>query len=248
MSLFLGSPVVGAESAQEILEKSRDAYVLESAEYVVSFKPYPGGENKIHVRTKRYGGSIKTLWQFIFPPGVRNCGVLVHDHRSGEDDVWWHLRFLPRTTKIEGKRLSHSFMDSVFTFYDLSFPEIDDFDITRLEDDTIHDDMCYVIRWKPKTEELREALGYTERVSYIGKSDYVERKSKYFQAGKETRIIEASDIAQTDDEKKQYRAMSIKVTDTEEGRDSSLKIHRISNKDLDDKYFSYEFLVGQIED
>lgn len=184
LSLLLMIPLyTGAQaiSAKEIMDKSREAMKVESFEAVASLK-ITDSRGRVRERTnitasKSYDdGTEKRLIRFLSPADVEGTSMLIYDYDEGQDDMWIYLPALMRTRRIVSSEKGKSFMGSEFSNADMSSPPTEDFNHRILEESNDH----YVIESVPVNREKQDEYGYAQKVSKIGKSNFLVTKMDFY--------------------------------------------------------------------
>ncbi|MGI5914396.1 MAG: outer membrane lipoprotein-sorting protein [Bacteroidales bacterium] len=182
--IFLLGSTLGAQDAREISKKAGDAIELEAMEMVSTLKIISAnGDERIRTvstATKKFGEASKTIIKFLEPADVRGTTLLIHDYENKDDDMWIFMPALRRTRRIVSSEKGNNFMGSEFSNADMSKPNIDDFSYRLLGEETIEGKPCWKVESTCKTEELEDQYGFSKRVAYIGKNDYLTYKMEYY--------------------------------------------------------------------
>jgi hypothetical protein len=182
--IFLLGNTLGAQDAREISKKASDAIKLDAMEMVSTLKIISAkGDERIRIistATKKFGDVSKTMMKFLEPSDVRGTTLLVYDYESNDDDMWIFMPALRKTRRIVSSEKGNNFMGSEFTNADMSKPNIDDFSYRLLGEETINGKSCWKVESTCKTEELEDQYGFSKRIVYIDKTDYLTYKMDYY--------------------------------------------------------------------
>ena len=238
-------------TGRQIMEKQKEASKLEGSEMVGTLKiiNQKGRERirKTSIATKSYGNDInKRIIIFLYPADVKGTGMLVFDYENKNDDMWIYMPALRKTRRIVSSEKGKSFMGSEFTNADISTPNLDDFNYKKLGTEQVNVD-CWKIESTPKDEDIADENGYSKRIIYIGKKDFVIRKTVYYNLDNELhKILEAKNIKLIDTENKKYMATEMTMSNKQNGRKSIWIIEEIVvNPNIKDEYFTTDYLEKQ---
>ncbi|MCK4663023.1 MAG: outer membrane lipoprotein-sorting protein [Bacteroidales bacterium] len=238
-------------TGRQIMEKQKEASKLEGSEMVGTLKiiNQKGRERirKTSIATKSYGNDInKRIIIFLYPADVKGTGMLVFDYENKNDDMWIYMPALRKTRRIVSSEKGKSFMGSEFTNADISTPNLDDFNYKKLGTEQVNVD-CWKIESTPKDEDIADENGYSKRIIYIGKKDFVIRKTVYYNLDNELhKILEGKNIKLIDTENKKYMATEMTMSNKQNGRKSIWIIEEIVvNPNIKDEYFTTDYLEKQ---
>jgi outer membrane lipoprotein-sorting protein len=190
------------------------------------------------------GETEKRLIRFMEPADVKGTGLLTFDYNSKDDDLWVYMPSLRKVRRIVSSEKAKSFFGSEFTYADMSPPSPDDFDFKLLGEEKVGDVLCYKIEWKPKNDEVAEENGFSKRITFSGKDDFVVRKSIYYDLdGELSKELIVHEIKELDPENHTFRYMNIEVVNKQNGSRSTFVNEKIEFKpDLDETYFTTRYL------
>jgi len=239
-------------TGRQIMDKHKEASKLKGSEMVGTLKiiNQKGHERirKTSIATKSYGDELsKRIIIFLYPADVKGTGMLVFDYENKDDDMWIYMPALRKTRRIVSSEKRKSFMGSEFTNADISTPNLDDFSYKKLGTEQVDGVDCWKIESTPKDEDIADENGYSKRIIYIGKKDFVIRKTVYYNLDNELhKILEAKNIKLIDTENKKYMATEMTMSNKQNGRKSIWIIEKIDvNPNIKDEYFTTDFLEKQ---
>lgn len=155
----------------------------ESAQILMVLKNRKGDERerKITLTTITNDQNLqKSLITFQAPKNVKGTGLLTYENENASDDQWLYLPALKRTRRISSADQTDSFMGTDFTFEDLSPEVLSDFTYTFQAQNNPNADTTYLIEATPSSKSSYEASGYSKRLIWIGKQDFVIRKIEFY--------------------------------------------------------------------
>lgn len=207
-----------------------------------------GGERirKIKQASKLFdnGETEKRLIRFMEPADVKGTGLLTFDYKSKGDDLWLFMPALRKVRRIVSTEKAKNFLGSEFSYSDMSPPSPDDFTFKLLGEEKVKDVLCYKIEWLPKSDQVAKENGFAKRVIFIGKDNFMFRKSLYYNAeGKLQKELLVHEIKELDTVNHKFRAMNLEIINHLNGRRSMLVNEQLEfNPDVDDKYFTTGYL------
>ncbi len=248
---FLTDAVGEAElSANEIVSRGEEALRVKGVEGVSTMRiiDEKGRERvrKIKQVTKLFdnGETEKRLIRFIAPPDVKGTGLLVFDYKSKDDDLWLYMPSLRKARRIVSSEKAKNFLGSEFTYSDMTPPSVKDFDFKLLGEENVGNALCYKIEWKPKNDDVAEENGFSKRITFIGKNDFVIRKSIYYDLdGELLKELIVHDVKELDPQNHKFRAMRLEMINRQNGRRSVFENEKLEfNPGIDDNYFTTMYL------
>ncbi len=237
-------------TAKQIVDKSFKATKLAGSEAISVLKiiDKKGRERirKIAGTTKLYDkdSTEKRLLRFLSPADVKGTGFLIFDYEKKDDDIWVFMPDLRKTRRIVSTEKAKNFMGSEFSYADMTQPELDDFTCKILEEKEINDTNCWVIEMIPKNDDIADENGFSKKVSYIGKKDFVIRKAIYYdldgELHKELTVLE---IKEVDTKNHKYKAIHMVMVNRQNNRKSIFIMEEIQfNPNIKDNYFTTRYL------
>ena len=117
-----------------------------------------------------------SLMVFDEPRDIEGTALLTHAHVGEPDDQWLYLPAVKRVKRISSSNKSGPFVGSEFAFEDLAAQEVGKFTYQWLRDEPCGERNCHVIERTP----AYEGSGYTRQVVWIDTTDYLPRKTDYY--------------------------------------------------------------------
>src|SRR5574344_1146152 len=175
---------LNAQDAREISKKSSNAISLDAMEMVSTLKIISAnGDERVRTMstaTKKFGEVSKMMMKFIEPAEVRGTTLLIFDYENKDDDMWIYMPALRKTRRIVSSDKGKNFMGSEFTNADMSKPNLDEFNYKLLGEETIDEKPSWKVEATCKTETIAEQNGFSKRISFIEKGNYLAYKIEYF--------------------------------------------------------------------
>ena len=196
--------------------------------------------------TKLYdnGDTEKKLVRFLAPADVKGTGLLTFDYREQDDDIWLYMPALRKTRRIISSEKAKSFMGSEFSYADMTPPTLENFTFEFLGEEEVHESPCWKIAMIPITDDIADENGFSKKISYISKKEYMIRKAVYYDIdGELHKELDVRSIRLLDPDNRKYRATHMVMDNLQNGRSSILKMNQIMyNPEVGDEYFTTRYL------
>jgi outer membrane lipoprotein-sorting protein len=201
---------------------------------------------KMAIATKLYdeGQTEKKLIRFLSPSDVKDVGFLTFDYNKKDDDKWIYMPALRKTRRIISSENAKSFMGSEFSYADMTLPNLEEYTYKYLGEKVINDVPCYKIEIIPINDEVIDKNGFTKKISFIGKADFVLRKAIYYDLFEEVeKIMIVSSVIEVDKKNHKFRFGRIEIENVKNGRKSISETEQIVfNPNIPDEYFTSRYL------
>jgi hypothetical protein len=190
------------------------------------------------------GQTEKKLIRFLSPADVKGTGFLIFDYREKDDAKWLYMPALGKTRRIVSSENAKSFMGSEFSYADMTPPAVEDFTYNILCEEEINGILCWKIEITPKADDIADENGFSKKISYIGKQDYVIRKAEYFDLDEELhKEFTVYEIKELDTQNHKYRLTHMVMENKQNGRQSIMKVEKIQfTPKVKDEYFFIRYL------
>jgi hypothetical protein len=244
---LFSSPVKGQDPV-EIIQKSRDAVQIASFEAVSTLTITDNRGNhrtrQSSMASKTFGDNTeKRIIKFISPAEVQGTGILIFDYENKDDDMWIYLPALRKTRRIVSSEKSNSFMGSEFSNADMTAPSVEDFQYNLLGSENLEGTECWKIESVPVNIDKEDEYGYSRSVRWIGKNDYIARRSDYFDySGALIKRIETVEFKLLDESAGKYMVTEMVAENFGNGRSSRMKMDKIEITETDENYFTVTYL------
>lgn len=250
--LLLGSILtLQGQSARELVMKSREKMQVPAFEAISTLR-IEDARGNVRLRKNAMAslsmkdGTEKRVIRFIEPAEVRGTAILVFDYKEKADDMWIYLPALRKTRRIISRELSKSFMGSEFSNADMLAPSPDDFSYEIVGSENLDGHECYKLKAVPVSEALIAQYGYSSSLSWIGKKDYLVRRSNYYnKRGQLYKTIERLDFKMLDAKNKRYMVMHMQARNHLNHRSSEMIVEEAVCSLPDANYFSVEYIESQ---
>src|SRR5260221_11589839 len=120
------------------------------------------------------------LVRFSFPNDIKGTGFLQIEHSDGDDDQWIYLPALKKSRRLVANNKKDSFVGSDFSYGDISLPSVELYEHRLLGSEAMDGQDCYKVESAPKTESTRDNSGYSRKITWLRKNNFVEAKVEYY--------------------------------------------------------------------
>lgn len=123
----------------------------------------------------------KSLIRFLEPPDVKGTSFLTIEHTPGDDEMWVYFASMRKVRKIavSSSDRKDKFMGSDFTYGDMN-RQAPDYNYTLLREEKLDEVDCYVIEGIPVDNKVKENDGYSRKIEWIRKDNYLVMKTEYY--------------------------------------------------------------------
>lgn len=227
--LLLSSFSLFSQTAEEISKKSTDAIDVGNMEMVstIHIRDAKGNDRvrQITTASKTFGDVTKMLIKFMAPADIKGTALLVYDYENQNDNMWVYMPALRKVRRIVSSEKGKSFMGSEFTNADMSKPSRIDFEYQTVGSEIYNAKSCWKIESKCKTEAIQNENGFSKRVSFIDKANYLCYKVEFYDfEGKLHRIQTIDNYKKQANGK--YFAYKMAMENVQTGRKSEMITNR----------------------
>ncbi|MBU1168391.1 MAG: outer membrane lipoprotein-sorting protein [Proteobacteria bacterium] len=234
--ILFSTQTVLALTAREIVEKSDNLPQSTTTMSDMKMSIHSGGSiidkefNLEAVETAK--NDSKTLITFTKPSKLK---LLTHSHPDKEDDQWLMMSS-GKVKRITASGKEKSFVNSHFSYEDLSSRKINDYTYTQLSDETTLTFPCYRIEGTPTTKDNV----YDKVILYVRQKDFFVVRIDFFKKGKYLKRLENHDIRVVDGI---LTPFDVRMIETDDKEWTGLHIASITyNQEISSSKFNKEAL------
>lgn len=218
-------------TAREIVDKSIKTTETKGSEMISELKILDAkGRERIRktaIISKEFTDVKKTIIKFLYPADVKGTGMLIFDYEDKQDDMWIYMPALRKTRRIVSSEKSKSFMGSEFSNADMSMPNLNEFNYKVLGEENLNGISCYMIESTPINEDIADENGFSKRITWIAKDDFLSHKVEYYDLDEELhKITTLKKFELIDPNNGKYIAKSMRVENVQNGRVSIMTIEK----------------------
>jgi uncharacterized protein len=182
--------------------------------------------------------------RFVEPADVKGTGILTVEHTGGDDDVWIYLPALKKSRRIVSSEKSNSFMGTEFSYSDMLNPKVEDYQYQLLKTENVAGMDCYVVESDPANQKVLTETGYSKKISWIRKDNFVESKIDYYdKSGALLKTLTTNNIIEVDQANHKWLALKREIINHQTKRKTSMEFNKIKvNTGVSDDFFTLRYL------
>lgn len=185
-----------------------------------------GQENKrkVVMRSRKDGDTRRLFVRFLSPTDVAGTSFLGIDD-DGNRTQWLYLPAVAKTRRISGKQRNAAFVGTDYSYADLDNRDIDDATTTRLEDEKVGKQDCYVIEAVPTSKES----AYGKLHLWIAKDSFLPLRIRFYDgAGNELKRLTVQEVKKVEG---RWVIMESKMVDLKRQHTTVMKVTEIDIRD-----------------
>jgi hypothetical protein len=117
--------------------------------------------------------------RFVEPADVKDTTLLTYDFDDHDDDIWLYLPALKKVKRILSSNKTDYFMGSDFTYWDMENIDLTNWDYQLSGSESLEGVDTYIVTATPKNDDEIEESGYHKVVYWVGKVDWIPRKTEF---------------------------------------------------------------------
>ena len=146
------------------------------------------GEERVR-RTNGYtklqdnGNDNMRTVRFLSPGDIKGTATLLIEHAAGDDDMWIYLPALKKVRRLVASNKKDSFVGTEFSYGDVIGHRTSDWTHRILREEAVAGAPTYVIESLPKNDEVKNNTGYSKRVSWVRKDNFIAVRTDFWDIG-----------------------------------------------------------------
>lgn len=237
---------LAAPDANEIMEKNSGVskVVSSESEATITLTAKGGGERirKTYTATKlaKNGQDNSRLSRFLAPADVKGMATLLVEHSDADDDIWVYLPSMRKVRRLSANNKRDGFLGTDLSHGDVIGHKVKEWKHRLVQEEALDGAPCYVIESLPASTSVRESSGYSKRLSWVRKDNYVAARTDYWdEAGELLKSVNVSDIRMVDKERGKWQPMRIETVNKQTGHSSVIKLDTfVVNTRLNESLFT----------
>ncbi|XZG70410.1 outer membrane lipoprotein-sorting protein [Chitinibacteraceae bacterium HSL-7] len=150
-----------------------------------------------YTRLQDNGDDNMRLVRFMAPADIKGTSTLLIEHAGSDDDMWVYLPALGKVRRLSASNKKDSFVGTDFSYGDIIGHKPEEWTHKMVRDETIDGAPAWVVESVPRTDTVRDNTGYSRRLSWIRKTDFVAARTDFWDAsGQPLKRITAGEIRQ----------------------------------------------------
>jgi outer membrane lipoprotein-sorting protein len=217
--------VRAADNARQIVEEAQKRTDANSQRYEGLLQVF---DAKGKISDKRWTferlgshGRSKSVLRFTAPAEVKGVALLVVNHPDRASDQWMWTPAIERDRRIALQDRSTRFFGTDFSFEDLEERDVDQYDYTLADDDTVDGAACWKIQSTPRETKSSQ---YTRSIVWVRKDNYAFARIENYNKDQVVRRLNYSDIRNVQGI---WTARQLEMTDVKRGSRTRLTLDKL---------------------
>lgn len=187
------------------------------------------------------------MTRFLEPADVKGTVSLLIEHSDKDDDIWIYLPSVKKVRRLVSSNKKDSFVGTDFSYGDVIGHKVKEWDHKLVKEEDVDGKPCYVIESTPKDASIKANTGYSKRVNWIQKDNFVTLKGVlYDEAGellKETRFTNYTEV---DPARHKWQAGQLETRNVQAEHSTVIHIDQLKvNVGVKNDYFTTRYMEQQ---
>jgi uncharacterized protein len=184
---------------------------------------------------------------FMSPSDVKGTKTLLIEHTGKDDDIWIYLPALKKVRRLVSNNKKDSFVGTDFSYGDVIGHRPGDWNHKILKSESVDGRDCFVLESTPKTLEVADNSGYSKRVFWIDKENFVPLKGEVYDSGNQLlKKFTAKRIEKVDAKNDKWQPMYLEAENVQSNHRTKLEFKNFkANVGISDDKFTTRYLEIQ---
>ena len=184
------------------------------------------------------------MTRFLSPSDVKGTVSLLIENSAKDDDIWIYLPALKKVRRLVSSNKKDSFVGTDFSYGDVIGHKPAEWNHKILKDETCDGKPCWVTESTPKNEDVKTNSGYSKRVSWVLKENFVAVKAEFYdEGGQLSKTSKFSDIELVDKERNKWQPMRLESTNTQSGHKTIIQFQNFkANQNVKEDFFTTRYM------
>jgi len=180
----------------------------------------------------------KRLVKFLSPSDIKDTTTLLIENSNKDDDMWIYLPASKKVRRLSAANKKDSFVGTDFSYGDVIGHKPNDWQHKLIKEEKIDSNDCYVIESLPKNDTVKNNTGYSKRMSWIDKNNFIALKTEFWdEQGTQLKQINTAKIKNFSG--KLYQPMFNQAINHQSGHKTIIEYKDFKiNQKVDEKYFT----------
>jgi hypothetical protein len=189
----------------------------------------------------------KRMTRFLEPTDVKGTVSLLVEHSDKDDDIWIYLPSVKKVRRLISSNKKDSFVGTDFSYGDVIGHKVKEWNHTLVKEEDVDGKPCYVIESTPKDASVKTNTGYSKRVGWIQKDNFVTVKTiAYDEAGELLKEAKYSHWKEVDTVKHKWQAGILEAKNLQTGHSTVIAIDQFKvNNGVKDDFFTTRYMEQQ---
>ena len=184
------------------------------------------------------------MTRFLSPSDVKGTVSLLIENSAKDDDIWIYLPALKKVRRLVSSNKKDSFVGTDFSYGDVIGHKPAEWNHKILKDETCDGKACWVTESTPKNEDVKTNSGYSKRVSWVLKENFVAVKAEFYDDGGQlSKTSNFSDIQLVDKERNKWQPMRLEATNVQSGHKTVIQFQNFkANQNVKEDFFTTRYM------
>ena len=189
----------------------------------------------------------KRMTRFLEPADVKGTVSLLIEHSDKDDDIWIYLPSVKKVRRLISSNKKDSFVGTDFSYGDVIGHKVKEWNHTLVKEEDVDGKPCYVIESTPKDATVKTNTGYSKRIGWIQKDNFVTVKAvAYDEAGELLKEAKYSHWKEVDTVKHKWQAGVLEAKNLQTGHSTVITIDQFKvNNGVKDDFFTTRYMEQQ---
>ena len=189
----------------------------------------------------------KRMTRFLEPTDVKGTVSLLVEHSDKDDDIWIYLPSVKKVRRLISSNKKDSFVGTDFSYGDVIGHKVKEWNHTIVKEEEVDGKPCYVIESTPKDAIVKTNTGYSKRIGWIQKDNFVTVKAvSYDEAGELLKEAKYSHWKEVDTVKHKWQAGILEAKNLQTGHSTVITIDQFKvNNGVKDDFFTTRYMEQQ---
>ena len=250
---FAQSNTAYAVTPVEIMEKNfMVAKVADTTSQTTMTLTNKSGQQRVRktfgtTKLEANGIDNKRMTRFLEPTDVKGTVSLLSEHSDKDDDIWIYLPSIKKVRRLVSSNKKDSFVGTDFSYGDVIGHNVNEWTHKIIKEEDVDGKAAYVIESLPRDASIKTSSGYSKRVNWIQKDNFVTLKGMaYDEAGELVKESHFSHFKNIDAAKGKWQAGELKVTNVQTEHNTVIKIDSFQvNTGVKDDFFTTRYMEQQ---
>lgn len=184
------------------------------------------------------------MTRFLSPPDVKGTVILLIEHSEKDDDIWIYLPGLKKVRRMLSSNKRDSYAGTDFSYGDVIGHKVGDWEHHLLKEEAVDGQASYVIESIPKNETVKENSGYSKRLSWIQKDNFVTIKEEFWdESGRPLKTFTATNVQIVDPVRGRWQPMRLEMVNMQTGHKTIIQMENFkANQVINDEFFTTRYM------
>jgi outer membrane lipoprotein-sorting protein len=184
------------------------------------------------------------MTRFTAPPDIKGTVSLLIEHSEKDDDIWIYLPALKKVRRLVSSNKKDSFVGTDFSYGDVIGFKVADWKHKLLKEETVEGQPCWVIESTPATPQIQSDSGYSKRVGWIRKDNFVSAKGEFYdEGGQLLKQVSASQITLVDPAKQRWQPMRLEAKNVQTNHRTVIEFRNYkANQNVSSEFFTTRYM------